>query len=130
MKAITSIDRKTNFVRPNRGHHPDGHRRGGQEKSPFDRGPGIQGGLVAGRQHRENAGGPFCFEYGTTLDNIHSYTMVLPDARVIEGRRRDHPRTRSCPRDAVFDIFDESGPSPRPSPCAATRFAARPWART
>ncbi|QLA20675.1 FAD-binding and (Fe-S)-binding domain-containing protein [Desulfolutivibrio sulfoxidireducens] len=58
----------------------------------------------------ENAGGPFCFEYGTTLDNIHSYTMVLPDARVIEVRRRDHPRHKILPEEtAVFDIHDQAG---------------------
>ncbi|NMC49933.1 MAG: FAD-dependent oxidoreductase, partial [Desulfovibrio sp.] len=58
----------------------------------------------------ENAGGPFCFEYGTTLDNIHSYTMVLPDARVIEVRRRDHPRHKILPEEtAVFDIYDRDG---------------------
>jgi len=58
----------------------------------------------------ENAGGPFAFEYGTTLDNIHSYTMVLPDARLIEVRRKDHPRHKIMPGDtAVFEVFDPAG---------------------
>ena len=26
----------------------------------------------------ENSGGPFCFEYGTTLDNLLSWRMVTP----------------------------------------------------
>lgn len=58
----------------------------------------------------ENAGGPFAFEYGTTLDNILSYIMVLPDGRSIEVRRRDHPRHKILPQEeAVFDILDDKG---------------------
>lgn len=58
----------------------------------------------------ENAGGPFAFEYGTTLDNILSYVMVLPDARAIEVRRRDHPRHKILPQEeAVFEILDDQG---------------------
>ena len=58
----------------------------------------------------ENAGGPFAFEYGTTLDNILSYKMVLPSGELIEVVRRDHPRHKIMPAEtAVFDIYDESG---------------------
>ena len=39
----------------------------------------------------ENAGGPFAFEYGTTIDNILRYRMVRPDGSLIEVRRKDHP---------------------------------------
>ncbi len=58
----------------------------------------------------ENAGGPFAFEYGTTLDNILSYKMVLPTGEVIQINRVDHPRHKIMPEDtAVFEILDEFG---------------------
>ena len=58
----------------------------------------------------ENAGGPFAFEYGTTLDNIISYRMVEATGEIIEVRRVDHPRHKIRPEEtAVFEILDESG---------------------
>jgi FAD/FMN-containing dehydrogenase/Fe-S oxidoreductase len=58
----------------------------------------------------ENAGGPFAFEYGTTLDNVASYKMVLPDGGLIEVERRNHPRHKIMPQEkAVFDIRSEQG---------------------
>lgn len=58
----------------------------------------------------ENAGGPFAFEYGTTLDNIYSYTMVTPTGEIIEVKRKDHPRHKIMPTEnAVFEVFDETG---------------------
>ena len=55
----------------------------------------------------ENAGGPFAFEYGTTLDNIYSYTMILPDGKLIRVKRREHPRHKILPQEeAVFDVQD------------------------
>jgi len=60
----------------------------------------------------ENAGGPYAFEYGTTLDNLLSYTMVRPDGRLIEIRRLDHPRHKIHPQDlAQFQILDSKGAS-------------------
>ncbi len=58
----------------------------------------------------ENAGGPFAFEYGTTLDNIISYKMVEATGEVIEVRRIDHPRHKIRPDEtATFEIVDEDG---------------------
>ncbi|KHK03444.1 FAD-binding and (Fe-S)-binding domain-containing protein [Desulfovibrio sp. TomC] len=58
----------------------------------------------------ENAGGPFAFEYGTTLDNIISYRMVEATGEIIEVRRVDHPRHKIQPEEtAVFEILDEDG---------------------
>ncbi|HDQ40962.1 MAG TPA: FAD-binding oxidoreductase [Desulfonatronum sp.] len=58
----------------------------------------------------ENAGGPFAFEYGTTLDNVLSYVMVLPTGQTVEVRRRDHPRHKIMAREeAVFDVLDHQG---------------------
>ena len=58
----------------------------------------------------ENAGGPFAFEYGTTLDNLFSYKMVLPTGELIQVNRVDHPRHKIMPdQAAVFEILDEFG---------------------
>ncbi|WP_461834343.1 FAD-binding and (Fe-S)-binding domain-containing protein [Desulfothermus sp.] len=56
----------------------------------------------------ENAGGPFAFEYGTTLDNILSYKMVLANGKSIEVKRKAHPRHKILPHEvAVFEIYSE-----------------------
>ncbi|MBI4805615.1 MAG: FAD-binding oxidoreductase [Desulfovibrio sp.] len=58
----------------------------------------------------ENAGGPYAFEYGTTLDNLLSYKMVTPDAQVVEIRRVDHPRHKILENEtAVFEVVGEDG---------------------
>ncbi|WP_045218978.1 FAD-binding and (Fe-S)-binding domain-containing protein [Desulfonatronum thioautotrophicum] len=58
----------------------------------------------------ENAGGPFAFEYGTTLDNILSYVLVLPSGERIEVRRKDHPRHKIlADEDAIFEVLDDQG---------------------
>ena len=58
----------------------------------------------------ENAGGPLCFEYGTTIDNLLSYRMVTPDGEIIEVLRKDHPRHKILPDEtAVFEVRSASG---------------------
>ena len=58
----------------------------------------------------ENAGGPLCFEYGTTIDNLLSYRMVTPTGELIEISRKDHPRTKITAGDtAIFEVRDISG---------------------
>lgn len=58
----------------------------------------------------ENAGGPYAFEYGTTLDNLASYTMVRPTGDIITVERREHPEHKIQPGDtAIFEILDTSG---------------------
>jgi FAD/FMN-containing dehydrogenase/Fe-S oxidoreductase len=58
----------------------------------------------------ENAGGPFAFEYGTTLDNLFSYKMVLPTGELIQIRRVDHPRHKILEGEtAAFEILNENG---------------------
>lgn len=72
--------------------------------------PASKAGSSLGGNLSENAGGPFCFEYGTTIDNILRYRMVTPDGAIVEVRRRDHPRHKIFPGEsAIFDVFDESG---------------------
>jgi FAD/FMN-containing dehydrogenase/Fe-S oxidoreductase len=58
----------------------------------------------------ENAGGPFAFEYGTTIDNVVSYTMVTPSGECIKVRRKNHPGHKIFPHEtAIFEILDERG---------------------
>ncbi|WP_022660712.1 FAD-binding and (Fe-S)-binding domain-containing protein [Paucidesulfovibrio longus] len=58
----------------------------------------------------ENAGGPFAFEYGTTIDNLFSYRMVTPQGEIIQVSRKDHPRHKIFEGDgAEFEIRDEAG---------------------
>ena len=72
--------------------------------------PASKAGSSLGGNIAENAGGPFAFEYGTTIDNILRYRMVRPDGSLIEVRRKDHPRHKIYESDvAVFEIFDQSG---------------------
>lgn len=60
----------------------------------------------------ENSGGPFCFEYGTTIDNIMSYVLVTPRAEVVEVRRKDHPRHKIMPGETVvFEVYRRNGAS-------------------
>lgn len=58
----------------------------------------------------ENSGGPFAFEYGTTLDNLLSYRMVTPTGEIIDVERKDHPRHKIMENEtAVFEVRDVSG---------------------
>jgi FAD/FMN-containing dehydrogenase/Fe-S oxidoreductase len=58
----------------------------------------------------ENAGGPMCFEYGTTLDNLLSYRMVTPTGEIIEITRKGHPGHKIQPDETVvFEVRDLSG---------------------
>lgn len=58
----------------------------------------------------ENSGGPFAFEYGTTLDNLLSWRMVTPTGEIIDIERTNHPRHKIMPDDtAVFEVKDLSG---------------------
>jgi len=72
---------------------------------PASKAASSLGGNVA-----ENAGGPFAFEYGTTIDNVLSYKMVLPTGELIEVKRKDHPRHKILPEEtATFEIYNEQG---------------------
>ena len=72
---------------------------------PASKAASSLGGNVA-----ENAGGPFAFEYGTTIDNLLSYRMVTPQGEIMEVVRRDHPRHKIFETDtAVFDVRDQDG---------------------
>ncbi len=58
----------------------------------------------------ENSGGPFAFEYGTTLDNLFSWTMVLPTGEIVTIERVNHPRHKILEHEtARFEVRDQSG---------------------
>ncbi|MBP3730508.1 MAG: FAD-binding oxidoreductase, partial [Mailhella sp.] len=58
----------------------------------------------------ENSGGPFCFEYGTTIDNLLSWSMVTPTGELIRIERVNHPGHKIMPDEtAEFDVKDLSG---------------------
>jgi len=72
--------------------------------------PASKAGSSLGGNISENAGGPFAFEYGTTIDNILRYRMITPTGNLIEVRRKDHPRHKIYNQDvAVFEILNEHG---------------------
>ncbi|ADU63442.1 MAG: FAD-binding oxidoreductase [Pseudodesulfovibrio sp.] len=72
--------------------------------------PASKAGSSLGGNISENSGGPFAFEYGTTIDTISSYRMITPDGGLIEVRRKDHPRHKIYTDEvAVFEVFDERG---------------------
>jgi len=72
--------------------------------------PASKAGSSLGGNLAENAGGPFAFEYGTTIDNILSYRIVMPDGTLVEVRRKNHPRHKIYTDEvATFEIFDEFG---------------------
>ena len=58
----------------------------------------------------ENSGGPFCFEYGTTIDHLLSWNMVIPTGEMIRVERVGHPGHKIMPNEtAVFEVRDLSG---------------------
>ncbi|MFW6314756.1 MAG: FAD-binding and (Fe-S)-binding domain-containing protein, partial [Desulfohalobiaceae bacterium] len=85
--------------------------RAAQEKNLlFTVDPASKSASSLGGNISENAGGPYAFEYGTTLDNIYNYKMVLPDGRIIQVQRKDHPWHKIYPdQEAVFQVLDEHG---------------------
>ncbi|WP_024334481.1 DUF3683 domain-containing protein [Desulfotignum balticum] len=58
----------------------------------------------------ENAGGKTAVLFGTALDNVLSYRIVMPDGNVYTVSRKGHPGRKILYTDAVvFDVFDDTG---------------------
>ncbi len=58
----------------------------------------------------ENAGGKTAVLYGTALDNVLSYRIVMPDGNVHTVSRKDHPGRKILFTDPViFEVFDDTG---------------------
>jgi FAD/FMN-containing dehydrogenase/Fe-S oxidoreductase len=72
--------------------------------------PASKAASTLGGNISENSGGPYAFEYGTTIDNISAFTMVTPLGEVITVRRKDHPGHKIFEDEtASFEILDERG---------------------
>ncbi len=58
----------------------------------------------------ENSGGPYGFEYGTTIDCLLSWRMVTPTGEIIDVERLNHPGHKILPDETVeFAVKDLSG---------------------
>lgn len=58
----------------------------------------------------ENAGGKTAVLWGTALDNILSYRIVMPSGKLLTVARQNHPLRKILPDDEViFDVRDEKG---------------------
>ena len=111
MKDILSIDQENLTICAEAGVITlDAIKAAGKQDLLLTVDPASKAGSSIGGNVSENAGGPFAFEYGTTLDNILSYKMVMPSGDLIEVRRKDHPRHKIMPTEtAVFEIRDHNG---------------------
>ncbi|MGM0424701.1 MAG: FAD-binding oxidoreductase, partial [Thermodesulfobacteriota bacterium] len=111
MKSILSIDSQQMLLCAQSGVITLDAIRAAEEKDLlFTVDPASKAASSLGGNISENAGGPFAFEYGTTLDNLLSYKMVLPSAEIIEIKRREHPGHKIHPWETVcFDVLDQQG---------------------
>jgi FAD/FMN-containing dehydrogenase/Fe-S oxidoreductase len=109
MKTIQAVDPDSKTLRAQAGVITLDAIRAAEDKDLlFTVDPASKAASSLGGNISENAGGPFAFEYGTTLDNVLDYTMVLPTGEIIRVRRREHPWHKILPWEtAVFDILDE-----------------------
>jgi FAD/FMN-containing dehydrogenase/Fe-S oxidoreductase len=58
----------------------------------------------------ENAGGKMAVLWGTAIDNIFSFRIVMPDGRHWSVHRVDHPLRKILPGDAVtFQVWNDQG---------------------
>ncbi len=58
----------------------------------------------------ENAGGKTAVLFGTALDNVLSYRIVMPDGQVCTVSRKDHPGRKIQFTDpVVFEVADDTG---------------------
>lgn len=81
-----------------------------QEGFLFSVDPASKTASTIGGNISENAGGPLCFEYGTTIDNLLSYRMVTPTGELIDVHRKDHPRHKINPDEtAIFEVKNTAG---------------------
>ena len=80
----------------------------------------------------ENSGGPFCFEYGTTIDNLLSWSMVTPHGRNHPHRARQSSRSQDHARRGRGLRGQGSFPAACATWCAsgATKCVTRASART
>lgn len=111
LKEILEVDEKQMLLRAQAGVITlDAIKEASRKGMLFTVDPASKAASSLGGNIAENAGGPYAFEYGTTLDNIYSYKMVRPDGKLVEVKRKDHPWHKIYPHEeVVFEIYDEDG---------------------
>ena len=111
LKAIMDIDPETMVLTAQSGVVTlDAIKAADRKGLLFTVDPASKAASSLGGNISENAGGPFAFEYGTTLDNILSYKMVTPTGDIIQVRRVNHPRHKILSHETVtFEVLDEQG---------------------
>jgi FAD/FMN-containing dehydrogenase/Fe-S oxidoreductase len=88
----------------------DAYREAAKHGFLFSVDPASKAASSIGGNIAENAGGPLCFEYGTTIDNLLSWRMVTPEGELVEITRVDHPRHKILPGEtAVFELRSRNG---------------------
>ncbi len=111
MKQIIGIDKEKQVLCSQSGVITlDAIKAAAKENLLFTVDPASKSASSLGGNVSENAGGPFAFEYGTTIDNILSYKMVMADGELIEVKRVNHPGHKILmDEDVEFEILDHKG---------------------
>ena len=111
MKKILGIDKEKLVLCSQSGVITlDAIKAAAREKLLFTVDPASKAASSLGGNVSENAGGPFAFEYGTTIDNILSYKMVMANGELIEVKRVNHPGHKILmDEDVEFEIQDHEG---------------------
>ena len=111
MNAVRNIDAENLTITAEAGAITNDVRLAAQRRGfLFSVDPASKTASTIGGNIAENSGGPLCFEYGTTIDNILSYVMVTPTGDIVTIERKDHPRHKIFENDtAVFEVRDASG---------------------
>jgi FAD/FMN-containing dehydrogenase/Fe-S oxidoreductase len=88
----------------------DAYREAAKHGFLFSVDPASKAASSIGGNIAENAGGPLCFEYGTTIDNLLSWRMVTPAGELVEITRKVHPGHKILPEEtAVFEVRSANG---------------------
>ncbi|SBV95025.1 4Fe-4S binding domain protein [uncultured delta proteobacterium] len=111
MNTISTVDAETMTITAEAGAITNDVRMAALDQGfLFSIDPASKTASTIGGNIAENSGGPLCFEYGTTIDNVLSYTMVTPTGEIILIERMNHPRHKIYEDEtAVFEVRDVSG---------------------
>ncbi len=111
MNAVTAIDVQARSLTAQAGVITNDAIKAAAERGLlFSVDPASKTASTIGGNIAENSGGPLCFEYGTTIDNLLSYRMVTPTGEIIDIERMGHPRHKILEDEtAVFEVRDISG---------------------
>ncbi|RQD67324.1 MAG: FAD-binding oxidoreductase [Desulfonatronovibrio sp. MSAO_Bac4] len=111
MKKILEIDKENMTLCAQTGVITlDAIKAAAKEDLLFTVDPASKAASSLGGNVSENAGGPFAFEYGTTIDNVFSYKMIMANGELIEIKRVNHPGHKILLDENVeFEILNEQG---------------------